>query len=907
MASYPDKFENIPNMPAELVDNTGQGQQMAREGRKVVLLGTATDGPVKELVNYNGENIFGDYYNKHTNTFNGATLPRGLDRALKAGADNIALMRISGEYATGELDFNAYKKDIQHQTKEYLGEFDGNDQTTVDLNLTDPSGESYDYVYVDEIAVEADNKPLSGETQKTGNADFFVDSNNGKVIVYKNTTNADADIEITFSEVHASKTAVTEETLTEIVGTNEYEFAHDNIQDISSSEASEAPDDNLEALEITDDDGAVSEDDYRINYEKGILVPLGDFAFNGEPKATYTYEEIAGEESGIEVTATASGSEMSFELNHLADMTSAVGLEADNMQMERGEDFAISFKTDADGNIKSEFTVKPGNIKMGSELYAEYTWNEEKVYKPTVEMKSVYGGELYNEVNVKVKDVLVEIDGSYTTTVETEESLEKISSKKAKFKNKYIVPDSINGLKIVRGGGSETTLNLENDTNINYNTGVVELLNNSMNSSDALVCTASDSVAYKYYNVNSKKLIIEKPSEKVDDGLAELEFEIGTEIKTIGDLVSAVNNHASNNVVRFSVDQGNINVSALEVKTPDTKMVNDSVVPNVFELSGGRDGLDISKEELYEKLEGTYDEEGNKIEPGAYDLLKNAEDIDIVVPLGAYADDELLDDSKDFAEQLATFCAKSFYTNNEIKGYIGTKPLKNPTMLNKMERYNELLNLDTDFLLKDSQGNYIRDKDTGEIIDAGKFMGIVAHDKIYDDGVLSNPSIENGAAAYAGMRSMLAKDNSPTNERVPGGYLPYQYSRPQMNNLIGNKLVVFKRKNNRAYVASGVNAAQRDSGWTRDLTTDIVFDTLSDLRDLYEQYVGKGNSLERRNTLNSDIERLLSEKDTILDSDHEVIMDSQDDFMQKMIVDLELVPMGETGKVHTILSINTEL
>jgi hypothetical protein len=108
-------------------------------------------------------------------------------------------------------------------------------------------------------------------------------------------------------------------------------------------------------------------------------------------------------------------------------------------------------------------------------------------------------------------------------------------------------------------------------------------------------------------------------------------------------------------------------------------------------------------------------------------------------------------------------------------------------------------------------------------------------------------------------------------------------------------------------VASALTCAQPNSGWTRYLTVDIVFNAINLLRDIYDPYIGQGNTIEKRNSLDSDIYNALKKKNTIADFDYTLIQSPSDKVMGRMVVELDIVPIGELQKIHTVVSINAQL
>lgn len=100
-------YSNLPGFTVEYKDRGLIVPQEIFETDKVVLIGTATDGPQYEPIqiqspNADAEAIFGKAYNSSYQS-NGTTLMLGAFEAYGAGARNIALVRVGGETATADL------------------------------------------------------------------------------------------------------------------------------------------------------------------------------------------------------------------------------------------------------------------------------------------------------------------------------------------------------------------------------------------------------------------------------------------------------------------------------------------------------------------------------------------------------------------------------------------------------------------------------------------------------------------------------------------------------------------------------------------------------------------------------------------------------------------------------------
>lgn len=974
--TYPDFYPNIPGSVFELRDNTRNQQSRTLRGKKIVLIGTATDGPVLDPVTVTsfeeGRNIFGVYW-KDNGQPNGTTLVRGLKRVLDAGADNVALVRVSGDTAHTKLPLYKIEKNIERHTREYIDEMIGNMETVFDLKI--PAG-----TYIENVSLTANGFKVDEDL-------YRVDESNGIIILKENAVDQEANVVISYDLVKVTIISVDEEVVvcTSPLSGREFQLRNTNIETDSESVYHVKEDGTVVALMK----GAPAQG-YNIDYKTGLISTTDEVSLSRGEKLVATYDYRHLDKEAQTSRHVARGGISYIEITHQPDPTKDFIVLADGKEVDKAA-YDVNY-------TYGYVNLKPGYIGKGQKVEIVYYWNEREVVEPAISFEGFYPGSVYNKVKIVTEDILQavpniryfqfnnpngttmvpggNVEGNHTfffpegkrnliDNVQVElsifdqdgnkvvdlsdedfvvdyalgsvalsedayaifaeepgrqlratrfaygiqeytpmptvysEYLQIIDSTTARFHNDYIVPTAIEFYVVDRDGN----LNPYNGTvDIDYATGIVKL-NNGLVFGERLMARE-----YSYYNVVGKKVIIKKPQEKLlsrTDG--DLVFEVGTNIQTVGELVSAINNHPRNNVVKAYIEPEFANLSAMDIITEVYKVNPDgSVNTKEFALEFGDDGVNLSKEEMYDKLGGVYDAEGNKIELGAYDILMDYEDADIIVPLGVYIDDELASNYKNFASQLANFCAKCFYRSNEVIGVMGFKPLHNPIRINVINRVKKLQDINLNFFLLDENYNEIKDHN-GNPVDIGKYIRAVGHDLLYNDPNLSAPTIENGALAFAAVKSMLADDNAPTNEVIPGGRLAYTYSAAQINSLSGARIITFKNKNGEARIADGITCALPGSGWTRDLTVTIVFDVINEIRNIYEKYIGKGNSMARQNALDTDIRDALNKKHTLEDFDYTIIMSPTDKLIGRMIVDLELVPIGELQRIKTVVSINSQL
>lgn len=178
--SYPDFYPNVPGSVFELRDNTRNQHSRTLRGKKIVLIGTANDGPVLNPVTVTsfdeGKNIFGIYW-KENGQPNGTTLVKGLKRVLDAGADNVALVRVSGDTAHTKLPLYKTEKNIERHTREYIDQMIGNRETTFDLEI--PAG-----TYIENVTLTANGFKVEEDL-------YRIDESNGIIILKEDAVDQD--------------------------------------------------------------------------------------------------------------------------------------------------------------------------------------------------------------------------------------------------------------------------------------------------------------------------------------------------------------------------------------------------------------------------------------------------------------------------------------------------------------------------------------------------------------------------------------------------------------------------------------------------------------------------------------------------------------------------------------------
>lgn len=399
-------------------------------------------------------------------------------------------------------------------------------------------------------------------------------------------------------------------------------------------------------------------------------------------------------------------------------------------------------------------------------------------------------------------------------------------------------------------------------------------------------------------NVIGKKVVITKPeSKKAQVTEKDLEYS-SLDYPTLGQLVQAINGDPRNNVVRASVANRHA-----DLKTVDLQ----STTP----FTGGSDGLDVSKQELYEILGGHRDANGVLVEPGIYHLLENYT-VDIIVPLGVYADDVLPGKYDNFAAQLALACAVISHQNSATIGMIATSSPDEAGLAAVQAHVEKLLEHKNDYFMRDRAGNILKDSQ-GNPIDLGRFIQIVAGPDLILNSTRLGTYAENSVAAYAGFVSQLPAQSSPTNKVLPFARgLRFSYSNSQLDKLTEARYVTFKFKNNGQNVAvvDAPTAAQPNSDYRRISTIRVVKEVVNQVREVCDPYVGEPNEIPQRNAMSAAIAKRLDklvEEGVIVDYDFVVIATPQMQLMGEAQIELTIIPPQELRRITTIVALRPSL
>lgn len=322
---------------------------------------------------------------------------------------------------------------------------------------------------------------------------------------------------------------------------------------------------------------------------------------------------------------------------------------------------------------------------------------------------------------------------------------------------------------------------------------------------------------------------------------------------TVGNLKQALSNTATNNVFEIVCDDDNMLTEDFPVTV--AKTLSD----------GGDDGVVVNNDQMYEALSGKRDTEGYLIEQGAYQILENY-NVDYIYPAGVYADSkQTVNPHSSFHHELALVCAVLTYRTKMTHGFIDVKPNSNTTLVGIQKYVDNLLKYNNDHYMRDENGDDIVDA-TGNKMDIGWYTSVVVGPEPVMASDVLGTYYGSPAIAYAALNASLKPERSPTNKALPGVKgMKFKFSNKQMNEIVANRMVVFKLKNEGTttassipYVVDGCTAGAANSDYTRISTVKVVSEVVDQVREVADPFLGEPNTIEQRNALSALISKRLS-------------------------------------------------
>lgn len=396
----------------------------------------------------------------------------------------------------------------------------------------------------------------------------------------------------------------------------------------------------------------------------------------------------------------------------------------------------------------------------------------------------------------------------------------------------------------------------------------------------------------------AKKIIITKPADKkMFSSEPSLEYDT-KDYSTLAALVNAINSDPRNNVV------------VADTQSPSKMSFYLCITDGPQNLQGGDDGLGYSYEQIYQALGGIRDSRGDVIQDGAYTLLENYE-VDNIVLAGIYADagsDDIHGRRYDFAGQLAQFCAVSSMLNSNVLGFIGVRPIANPTLSEIARRSKILEQTPHEYYMHNIMGEIMRDSD-GEPISISKYISICS----YPDLVVTHPRfgryVADPAIYYAGLAASLPGDQGTTHVSMPNVQLRYELSNLIRDRLVGAQYVTFETGSRGPIVTVGCTAAKLGSDYDSLMTMKVAHTATELVRSVSEPYIGRAYGAAVRAAHTQAIQDALTalvKRGSLADFQFDIVLRQIGRNTRRAAVNMALTTAGELRKVHLFVNLTPE-
>lgn len=171
----------------------------------------------------------------------------------------------------------------------------------------------------------------------------------------------------------------------------------------------------------------------------------------------------------------------------------------------------------------------------------------------------------------------------------------------------------------------------------------------------------------------------------------------------------------------------------------------------------------------------------------------------------------------------------------------------------------------------------------------------------------------SGVTHYAVLVNSLAVQHAPTNQiLLDVRTLKYDLSLRQMNQLVGNKYVTFRFKNNRIIVIDGVTTApdiyigtdKINSDFQRLTTLRSTSFIVGAIREVVDPFIGRPNEFPAYNAMNTAIKGVINdavEKGVIQDAAYSITLGENLDAAK---VDLTILPQFELRKIDVTIGLS---
>lgn len=858
MATMKDKY---PNLPGHLTEFKDGGLQLIQEvnppkTESILILGTAIDGPVMEPVRVDAstyEAVFGKATDDR-GIPNGSTAALAFEEAYSAGCRDIRIMRISGTAATAIVKCEETTRITDKVFEGILGFAGGNAEVNSEAYLSSKAQSI--------ISVEADGAALQPSEYR-----FTVDKTVDGVLTDGTELYDETSVEL--EEVHYDP--LTKRIVVQCV---EDIYAHNDDEGDFKFE-SELPLDDITSEPDTTN--------YTLVAQKEIDWMYKDYTCGAD-----AYVPGTKESSFVSTTGKVVQGSTAILVPYI---TSQVAIR-DN-KVNAGALIKVTYMT-ADGKKKVENSSKltPTFVANGADLEFPLLSEEGAPIIPEEGKVRLYiGGAEYSEADTTVED-----------------STKKVFViEKGEYEFEGVAEGTVHAkAKIVLRAGKHATRGAKIETRFAYK--YEERISPEIKLETAFAGNVYNETQYRVQKIAHVGGLVEtvleiaKPRNKRSQANETHLRYSSFDHPTLALLVRAIGNDMKN----AGFVKAYVNDAYAQIETS-----NLFAEPTLKNFDGGSNGIDLSKQDIFEKLSGKRDASGYLVEQGAYQLLENYT-VDYVVPVGVCADDELVGKFDNFAYELALYCAVASHRNHATIGVISTSSPMEPTLkavedhVKKLEAYPNL------YFMRDAKGDIIRDSE-GNGIDLGKYLNVIAGGDVIMNSYRLGQYAVNSAAAFAGYLSQLAINSAPTNKVVKYARgLRIKFSNHQLDRLTNKRYITYKYKGDGQTVAivDAMTASAPGSDYERTATMRAVRELANEIREVADPFLGEPNTVEQRNALSALLDKRLGqhkEAGTMKDYAFQLIATAYDELVGQATIELTIVPAQELRRITTVISLKPSI
>lgn len=261
-----------------------------------------------------------------------------------------------------------------------------------------------------------------------------------------------------------------------------------------------------------------------------------------------------------------------------------------------------------------------------------------------------------------------------------------------------------------------------------------------------------------------------------------------------------------------------------------------------------------------------------------------------------------------FARHLAQHCTYTSLKTAPTHGIIGCTTTMNVGLNGVAAKFNQLLDLDTQFYAKKSNGKDMLDRNNLPY-SIGKNVSIIACQYVVTDNS-GYSFVSNGAAGYAGMLSILPLSQSSTNQPISIPTPMYIFTNYQLGKLTQKGFVTIKQSYSKGFVVTdGVTMALAESPFRRLASTRITNAVEHLIRAATEPFIGQQNNLSNRNSIQTAIKSELDKiKGKLVEAyDFRLIIDNTSFNLGVIDIDYDIVPINEIRQVRNRITIKDRL